>query len=369
MINGFLVFDVETPNRRNDRICQIGLVRHTGGVDSLDQRVYLVNPDAPFDDLCCGIHGIKAIDVLRKPTFEYLWESELAELFSNSIVVAHNASFDLNVLAKTLYFYNLEVPDILYVDTLELSRRYYPVLSDHKLGTVASFLGHQIPQAHDALHDSYAAYMILMETLRRYGQSALAPRYYLGVQPNQRSKCDINNLQEILEYIMEDGKITFEEAWMLNEWMERNKGSLPKALYEDYLRLLFSILLDGRIDIDEEALMLKTFNSFLHPAQDIGCVDFQGKTFVLSGDFLHGAKADVSEYITGKGGIVKSGVSNATDYVVIGGFGSDRYGHGTYGTKVEKAMELQERGSTIKIIREEELFVANKYLYKTDDEN
>jgi DNA polymerase-3 subunit epsilon len=361
MAKGFLVFDVETPNKQNDRICQIGLVGHTGGMDFIDQRVYLVNPEAPFDDICCGIHGIRACDVLDKPTFAHLWESGLAELFNNSIVVAHNASFDLGVLRKTLNFYGLELSDILYVDTLELSRKHYPMLSNHKLCTVASFLGHPIPQAHDALNDSYAAYMILIETFRRHGQSALSPKYYYsGLYPKQNSKCGIHDLQQILECILADGKISFEEAWALNEWIENNKGSLPKALYEDFSQKLFNVLLDGTIDANEETLMLKTFSAFLHPTECVEGVEFQGKEFVLSGEFLHGTKLEISKHLEEKGGVVKSGVSKTTDYVVIGDFGSDRYGHGTYGTKAMKAMEFQKQGSKIKIIREGELFPGGK---------
>jgi DNA polymerase-3 subunit epsilon len=229
IMNGFLVFDVETPNRKNDRICQIGFVRHTEGMKSLEKRVYLVNPDAPFGEFCCGVHGIRARDVQGKPTFAELWGSELYELFANSIIVAHNASFDLGVLSKTLDYYSLEMPDIRYIDTLELSRKHYPHLPNHQLGTVAEFLGHQILHSHDALHDAYAAYTVLIETLRQFGHSALSPKPYQvmsarrqNYSATQSTRVSLDELLNILEFIVVDGRIAFEEAWLLDKWLEDN---------------------------------------------------------------------------------------------------------------------------------------------------
>ena len=356
MKNGFLVFDIETPNNRHDRICQIGFVRHTGEHNPLDSRTFLVNPEAPFDDSCRRIHGICANDVQGKPTFADLWERELHALFADSILVAHNASFDLGVLTKTLRFYDFELPTIQYIDTLELARKYYPALPNHKLGTVSSYLGNSITKAHDAHNDAHAAYVILIETLRQFGPSALSTKHYQLVSKPKPKRTSITELTDILSLIVEDGRISFEEAWILNEWLSQNRYGIPEALYEELSSLLFAILLDGRIDSDEEAYLMKTINTILRPTEVVDGIEFIGKFFVLTGDFSSGSKEEIAEHINGKGGTIKSGISKSVDYVVVGNLGSDRYTHGTYGTKVLKAMELQKQGLPIKIVHEEELF-------------
>ena len=53
---------------------------------------------------------------------------------------------------------------------------------------------------------------------------------------------------------------------------------------------------------------------------------------------------------------MKDAVSGKTSYVVVGSLGSDAYAYGTYGTKVKKAMELQEQGKPVRIITEDQLY-------------
>jgi len=364
MKNGFLVFDVETPNNRQDKICQIGLVRHVSNAKPPECSCYFINPDAPFDSICCDIHGISAKDVKNEPTFDELWKRELSELFSDSVLIAHNASFDLSVLYKTLDFYHLKMPEIQYVDTYDLSRKHYPSLPDHKLKTVASFLGHTITHSHDALSDAYAAYIILIETLKRFGNSALSIKRYQAVANTMSASANkrvlINELNEILTLIASDATITFGEAWLLYDWLNSYQNFIPEGLFYEFADVLVGIMVNGEIKQHEEDYLLKTIYKIISPTQVIDGVIFQDKSFVLTGDFLFGTKQEVTDFIQGKGGIVKRSVSKTIDYVVIGNYGSDRYTHGTYGTKVTKAMSLQDQGSTIMIIQEDELFPKGK---------
>jgi NAD-dependent DNA ligase len=128
------------------------------------------------------------------------------------------------------------------------------------------------------------------------------------------------------------------------------------ALFYELSALLLNVLLDGRIDDDEEKTMMATINKILYPTESVQSVEYKEKAFVLTGEFLYGTKTEVMDYIKEKGGNVLGNVSKKVDYVVIGNFGSDLYGHGTYGTKVKRAMELQEQGSAIIILHEDELF-------------
>jgi DNA polymerase-3 subunit epsilon len=356
MANGFLVFDVETPNSKNNRICQLGYVWHSAANGSaiVQERSLLIDPEAPFDDFCYGIHGIGPKDVLGQPTFANLWERELSRLFADGVLVAHNAKFDLGVLGKTLDFYGLDFPDVEYIDTLDLARRYYPQLPDHKLLTVSSYLGCRVERHHDAASDALAAYNIMMETFRRHGQQALRPYAYQR-SPQDRAVTAVD-LNQIIKEIAEDRSVSFAEAWGLNEWLRFSGNELPSALCEELSRQLFDVLLDGVIDDQEEQALLTTFSRILHPAQDTSAVAFADKAFVLTGDFKHGMKPDIAALIESHGGIVKSGVTKKTDYVVIGSYGSERYNHGTYSTKVKKAMELQEQGNSVQIISESILF-------------
>ena len=104
----YIAFDVETPNRMNNKICSIGITTIDEDGISLSKN-YLVNPECEFDKVNISITGIQPEMVNSAATFPQIWK-ELAPLFGERIVVAHNALFDLNVLHKTLESYQLTMP-------------------------------------------------------------------------------------------------------------------------------------------------------------------------------------------------------------------------------------------------------------------
>lgn len=57
--------------------------------------------------------------------------------------------------------------------------------------------------------------------------------------------------------------------------------------------------------------------------------------------------------IEAAGGSVTNSVSRKLDYLVLGGLGSTEWKHGSFGTKVEKAMSLKQNGAALKIIHED----------------
>ncbi|MDR1852045.1 MAG: hypothetical protein LBR21_05260 [Propionibacteriaceae bacterium] len=353
--NSFLVFDVETPNRRQDRICQLGMVRVYPGEKHPVPRGLLIDPEAPFDDVCVSVHGIEAQHVYGKPTFPDLWSQGLKEIFESSVLVAHNAAFDLSVLSKTLAFYRIPQPEIVYMDTLELAKSFYPGLPNYKLPVVCEHVGFPLANHHDAGADAEAAYHVLDETLRRFGAAALAPRTYNSVLPVKEDP--LEGMRNVLASIAADGRVDFQEALELRLWMDEHQEVLPAKLYDKFASLLFEVLYDGQIDADEERTLLSEFRDFTQPAEATSeRVDLAGKTCVLTGDFKHGSKAAVTDHISAAGGVVKSGVTKKTDYVIIGSYGSERYNFGTYGGKVLRARELQEQGLPIQIISEDALY-------------
>ena len=48
-------------------------------------------------------------------------------------------------------------------------------------------------------------------------------------------------------------------------------------------------------------------------------------------------------------------MTKKTDYLIVGGAGSDNWKFGNYGAKVSKALEMQENGHPIVILKESDL--------------
>lgn len=94
----YVAFDVETPNHMNNRISSIGvtIIDEEG---KLDTKEYLVNPECDFDDFNISLTGITPAMVKDAPIFPAVWE-ELEPFFTNHVLIAHNARFDLSVFTK-----------------------------------------------------------------------------------------------------------------------------------------------------------------------------------------------------------------------------------------------------------------------------
>ena len=80
---------------------------------------------------------------------------------------------------------------------------------------------------------------------------------------------------------------------------------------------------------------------------------FQGRRFVFTGDFAIGDRSEHEQAVIDRGGEVARNVSKRVAYVVIGEHGSADWKHGTFGTKVERAVHLRdEGGASIAIVTE-----------------
>ena len=157
----YIVFDTETPNSRNDRMSQIGLcVVEDGRVTW--QFSSLVDPECEFEPFNIMLTGITPEMASRAPCFATLWRSTLEDIFSDGRLVAHNAPFDMAVLAKCLAAYGIRWRRTAeYIDTVRVARRAFPRLPNHKLNTVSDWLGLELDH-HDAGSDALACAGILL---------------------------------------------------------------------------------------------------------------------------------------------------------------------------------------------------------------
>ena len=160
----YIAFDVETPNYANDRMSAIGVTIVEDGkiVETYDT---LVDPETYFDRFNIRLTGITPEMVMGKPTFPQLWQ-ELEHVFDSGVLVAHNAPFDLSVLAKCLRAYCIDWrPRVPFACTCQMSRRLLPRLPDHKLSTLCAYLNLDLDH-HRASSDSMACGEILVHHLR-----------------------------------------------------------------------------------------------------------------------------------------------------------------------------------------------------------
>ena len=156
--HNFTFVDVETPNFSNSAISAIGLI-HINTDGEIIEKYTFVNPEQHFDTFNIELTGITPEMVKDAPVFASVWE-EIKEYFENSIIVAHNARFDLGVISKCLIRNHLEIPNMQYMCTVDLSRKYIPSKS-HKLNVLSELLGIELNH-HQADSDTKACMEIFM---------------------------------------------------------------------------------------------------------------------------------------------------------------------------------------------------------------
>lgn len=175
MYDTYAAFDVETPNGRNDRMSAIGVVVVENG-EQTTEFYSLVNPETQFDAFNIQLTGITPRMVRNQPTFPVLWEL-LRPLLEKGVLCAHNAPFDLGVLGRCLRDYGIEWDAYRsYVCTCQMGRRLLPELPNHRLNTMADYLGIRLNH-HNALSDTRACASLLQYYQKRSELSAFVRRY------------------------------------------------------------------------------------------------------------------------------------------------------------------------------------------------
>ena len=176
----FIIFDVETPNYRCNRMSAIGITVLEDGVVT-NEFSSLINPETDFDAFNIRLTGIDEELVRDAPTCPELWP-QIEPLMSSGLLVAHNAVFDLGVLKKCLDYYEIDwKPYARYLCTVQMGRRILPGMS-HKLNTLCDYYGIALNH-HHADSDSHACAEILL----RYLESGADVRQHIRTYPFRKA--------------------------------------------------------------------------------------------------------------------------------------------------------------------------------------
>lgn len=148
----FTFLDVETTglSPRTSRVCEVALIAFQNGC-RVGHFSSLVNPGLAIPPETTKIHGITDEMVRSSPAFPSL-APRLLGLLEGSVVVAHNAEFDLSFMDMEFTRSGLKLPELPVIDTLHIAR-HIGGFSNHKLGTIAKELSISAENWHRALSD------------------------------------------------------------------------------------------------------------------------------------------------------------------------------------------------------------------------
>ncbi len=164
----FVVFDIETTSlsARYGEIIEIAGVKISGG-KTVGQFSEFVKPTHSIPFHITELTNISNDMVADAAPIETVLPAFL-EFCSGSVLVAHNAKFDVGYIRKKAE--ELSLPfDFCYMDTLMLSRRLLTALKKHRLNQVAKHLGFAFSGHHRAINDAEVTARIFLHFLELLG--------------------------------------------------------------------------------------------------------------------------------------------------------------------------------------------------------
>lgn len=168
----------------------------------------------------------------------------------------------------------------------------------------------------------------------------------------------------LCDNILSDDEIVFLDAWLTDN------DAIATAWPGDVIHArVKAVLLDGVITEGERTHLVGTLQQLVGGALEdlaksthvtslafdaVPTVSFPGSSFCFTGDFVFAPREVCAEATELRGGTVQKSITKALQYLVVGGLGSKEWKHGSFGTKISKAMHYKGKGLRIYIVHEDQ---------------
>jgi predicted DnaQ family exonuclease/DinG family helicase len=161
----FVALDIETSglNFIENEILEIGAVKFENG-SKVDNLSIFIKPKYKVPKFIKMLTHISDAQLENGTELDEAL-NKLKEFCKNTTIVCHNTSFDIKFINTKLS--EIDEPNLRndILDTLELSKIYFPFIIDHKLGTLTSYFDIKLENAHRAIFDAEATgYLFLKLT-------------------------------------------------------------------------------------------------------------------------------------------------------------------------------------------------------------
>lgn len=183
----YCVFDLETTgfNPKLEKITEIAVCKVRNG-EIIDEFSTFVNPEKSIPKNVQELTHITDDMVKDAPTIEEILPKFL-EFTKDTILVAHNAKFDISFISHFAKELKLEFkPKVM--DTLVIARELYTSVENHKLGTLAEFLGITLEGAHRAINDTRATAKVFLRMLKDAKKKGINELGYMYSEIEEDSK-------------------------------------------------------------------------------------------------------------------------------------------------------------------------------------
>ena len=193
----YVVFDVETTGLSaiyNDLIQVAASKMYKGNI--IAEFDEFINPGHPLSAFTTELTGITDDHVKNaKPLVQVL--KEFQEFCKDTVLVAHNASFDVGFMNANYERHGLPKITQPVIDTLEFARNLYPEFKRHGLGPLTKRFGVALEHHHMANYDAEATgrllFIFIKEVAEKHGVTDLARLNLDLISPDSYKKARVKH--------------------------------------------------------------------------------------------------------------------------------------------------------------------------------
>ena len=165
-----------------------------------------------------------------------------------------------------------------------------------------------------------------------------------------------------------DRRLVDDEVRFLDAWLSANSAIANEWPGDVVHQRVRAALADGIVTESERDHLVETLRKLIggelenlaqstHVTElaldEVAQVEFTDARFCLTGDFVFAPRSRCEAEITRRGGVVSDNVTKRLRYLVIGGLGSPEWKHGSFGTKIKKAIDYRRDGVPLLIVHED----------------
>lgn len=231
----YCVLDLETTGLsfRTEKITEVGIMKVKNG-EVIDEFSCFVNPEKPIPQKVVEVTNITDDMVKDAETIDKVFP-KILEFVGDSILVAHNADFDIGFLKYNASQLGYELNNT-YLDTLRLAKSLFPDFKKYKLGFIADKLGIVVEVAHRALDDvdtTVKVFNIMISMLKEKGAKT-----WDDVDSLEIGKADYKSLPTYHAIILAKDYVGLKNLYKLVSYSHLNyfykKPRILKSLYKKY---------------------------------------------------------------------------------------------------------------------------------------
>ncbi|WP_434293753.1 3'-5' exonuclease [Clostridium botulinum] len=227
-----VVFDVESTgiNIIEDEIVQIAGIKINNKGEVIESFQRFLIPKKSVGDSYL-VHGFSDQFLEENGENKKVVLKDFLKFIKDTVIVGHNVTFDISILNSELERLSLEKASFkTYYDTLDIARRFYPSLTNHKLETLSKLFNTETKSSHDAMDDILATKDVLMAMLKEKVKPTIINRmvvYGKYIKKFQPIYEEITNLKK-LSYIKNPKDIVGEIV---------NKTKIKEIYKDQYIKI------------------------------------------------------------------------------------------------------------------------------------